>query len=243
MTATPLQIITDACLEIGLVAPSVVAGSSDSNIVRLLAMLNTEGRDLAKAREWTILIRTATVTTADGTAEYALPTDYSKLIRDTEWDRTNFRPLWGPLSPQEWEAIQSGSIGSSPPGRRYRIVRSASEASRKLVIDPTPTSVDTLAYEYVSNAWATAADGTTLKSVMTLDDDIALLHQDLLLRGTIVRFKRSVGLDYASEADEYNVMLGREMARDRPARALNLAGRATFRLLSEENYNPLSVGS
>jgi hypothetical protein len=244
MPATLLQIVYDACGEIGLVQPSVVAASSDSNIVRLLTMLNREGRELARSNDWTVLIRTHSFSTVADQSEYALPSDYDHLIRDTEWDRTNFQPMQGPLTPQDWEAIQSGSIGNAGPYRRYRLVRSASAASKKIVVDPAPPDTgDELAFQYVSGAWCTAANGTTLQTAMAVDTDLALLHQDLLTLGTIIRFKRSVGLDYGSEADEYASMLGREIARDRPSRTLDMAGQGSFRLISSANMPIGTIGS
>jgi hypothetical protein len=244
MANTLLQIVTDACGEIGLVQPTAVASSTDSNIVRLLTMLNREGRELARSNDWTVLIRTHSFTTVSAQPEYAFPSDFDHLIRDTEWDRTNDQPLQGALTPQDWEAIQSGGVANAGPYRRYRLVRSASAASRKIVIDPEPTTTgDELAFQYVSGAWCTAANGTTLQTAMAVDTDLALLHQDLLTLGTIVRFKRSVGLDYASEADEYASMLGREIARDRPSRTLSMAGQGGFRLISGLNMPIGSIGS
>lgn len=245
MANTPLAILIDACVEIGLVQPTAVVSSTDTNIIRLLAMLNREGRDLGKARDWTVLIRTHSFTTVTDQDEYDLPSDYDHLINDTEWDRAGLRPMQGPLSPRDWESIQSGSPAGVGTGRRYRLVRSASSTTRKIVISPTPdVDDDELAFEYVSNAWCTASNGTTLKTAFTLDTDLALLDQDLLTLGTIVRFKRSVGLDYSSEADEYNAMLNREKSRDRPARTLSMAGgNSGVRLLDELNFNPNNLTS
>lgn len=245
MANTPLQILIDACAEIGLVQPTVVASSTDTNIIRLLAMLNREGRDLARARDWTVLTRTHSFTTVTDQDEYDLPSDYDHLINDTEWDREGLMPLQGPLNPRDWETIQSGGPAGTGTGRRYRLVRSASSTTRKIVISPTPdVDDDELAFEYVSNGWCTASNGTTLKTAFTVDTDLALLNQDLLTLGTIVRFKRSVGLDYSSEADEYNQALNREKSRDRPSRTLSMAGGGFgIRLLDESNFNPSGLGS
>lgn len=224
--ATLLSIVQDAVDELGAIArPSAVVASSDRTVQRLLALSNASGRRLAKEANWTILERLGTITTANGTEEYALPADYDRLIPQTEWDRTGSERIDGPLSAVQWETIKSGLIGSGSIGRRYRIVRSASGNTRTIRIDPTPsTDGDTLVYWYVSSYWC-ASSGGTAQAAWAADSDTPILDADLLRLDLVVRFKRAIGLDFASEADEYAQMLERAIAQDRPARVLNMGGR------------------
>ena len=240
---TLLTIIGDASEELAFDRPASVTGSTDPGVLRLLQMSNREGRDLAEAAEWTALQRLHTFTTTADTDEYTLPSDYGRLLNDTEWDRTEARPIIGPLSPEQWQAIKSGSLGSGIYGRRYRILRSATSTTRKIRIDPTPsTTGDTLAYEYISNAWCTSSDGETLQTAWAADTDVTLLDRDLLTLGTIVRYRRATGLDYASESDEYMTMLHRKIARDRPSPTLNLARRSRLRLIGVDNLPETGFG-
>lgn len=234
--ASLLTIVKDAAREIGLPSPSAVIGSTDPTVRRLLAMSDREGRSLAEEADWTVLQRLHTFDTVDGTDEYSLPDDYSRLLRDSEWDREEKRPLIGPLSAQQWQSIKSGSLGSGVAFRRYRILRSASSTSRTFRVDPTPsTTGETLAFEYISDQWCSDSGGSTLQSEWNDDTDESLLDRDLMTLGLIVRFKRSIGLDYASEADEYAQMLSRKKGQDRPSPTLNLAHQSRVRLIGPAN--------
>lgn len=52
---TLLQIVSTACNELGLTAPSAVVSSTDLQIIQLLALLNRDGNDLYRDRDWTCL--------------------------------------------------------------------------------------------------------------------------------------------------------------------------------------------
>ena len=56
------------------------------------------------------------------------------------------------MTPQEWQLIKSGVV-TSYPRQRYRIW---GNSASKLYIDPTPSTAETLAFEYVSYGWVTA---------------------------------------------------------------------------------------
>lgn len=245
MTTTLLQQIKDVADEVGIARPSVVVGSTDRAYQRLLTFSNREGRDLMRSVDWTMLQRLHTFTTVDSTAEYSLPADYDRIIVNTEWDRSRYEPLIGPLSPERWQAIKSGLIGSGVVGRRYRIVRSDSSATRTFRLDPTPSSSDdgeTLAFEYISSYWC-ASTGGTAQETWAADTDYTLLNPDLHMLGTVIRFKRSVGLDFASEADEYQSLLGTITGQDRPAPVLSMAPYPRARLLGPENIPSTGIGS
>src|SRR3990167_567366 len=198
-----LTIVQDACDEIGVPQPYTVIDNTDEQIRKLLALSNRDGRSWTRDYDWTILQRLYTFTTTDGTADYALPSDYSRLLPQTEWDRANKRQLIGPVTRQTWETIKSGLIGSGIVGRRYQIVRSSTTTSRIMAIDPTPsTTGDTLAYWYVSANWCSDSAVATPASAWAADDDVPFLNADLLTLDLVVRYKRSKGLEFSSEADE-----------------------------------------
>lgn len=245
MTLTLLQHITDVCDEVGIAQPSAVISSSDRAIQRLLYLSNREGRDLMRSANWTRLQRLHTFTTTDSVDEYSLPADYDRLIQDTEWDRNNYEPIVGALSPQRWQAIQSGLIGSGLVGRRYRIYRSDSTVNRTFRLDPTPGSDDageTLAFEYISNYWS-ASTGDTAQGPWAVDTDYTLHNEDLHTLGVVIRYKRAVGLDYASEADEYANLHATLVGQDRPSPTLTMTPHPRIRLVGPENLPESNLGS
>jgi hypothetical protein len=158
---TALTIIQDTFDEVGFPRPSSVAGSTDQLSRQALALLNREGKQLAREFDWAVLEREHTFTTVNGTAEYALPADFDHFQNDTQWDRTRITPMIGPTSPQDWQEVKSGLVGTGAYYRRWRVKRAAATLGRKFVIDPTPTTTgDAIAFEYVSGFWATDTLGT-----------------------------------------------------------------------------------
>jgi hypothetical protein len=240
---TLLSMIQDAADELTLSRPASVISSTDQTARTLLAHANREGQTLVKAFKWTILNKVHTFVTVNGTEEYALPSDYDRLVADTEWDRANTWPLIGPLNGVEWQTIKSGSIGSGAVGRRYRVVRASSGNTRKIYVDPVPdVDDDTLAFEYVSNGWCASAAGTP-QTVWTADDDVSILDEMLMKLGIQVRYLRGRGLDYAGMADEYMLLFEALKGQDRPSRTLSLTPRRYARILNLDNVPETGYGS
>lgn len=232
---TLLSIIQEACAEIGAVAvPTAVVNNTDETVSRMLALIKREGEDLIKT-DWTILQRLHTFATVDGTSEYSLPADYGRMITSTGWNTSTSSMMYGPLSPQEWREVTYGLIGVGIYGKRFRIVRSfVSGTSRKFILTPTPSSVETLAFEYISTYYC-ASSGGTAQAAWAADTDVPICDEELFRKGLVVRFKRSVGLDYASDAAEYAEMLAFKKASDRPSPVLSLTPPRSLRLLSPWN--------
>lgn len=235
--ATLLAITQRVCDHLGLARPTSVINSDDGNVRRLLAMANEEGEELYEVGDWSELHRLHTITTVADQAEYSLPSDYGRLVRETEWDEADTTPLVGPISPTEWRTIKSGLIGSGVVGRRYRIMRSTSSTSLVVVLDPTPDSDsagEDVTFEYISKNWCQTSGGTA-QAAWAADDDTPILPDRLFRLGMIVRWKRSTGLEFGSELLEYNNVLARSLGRTRPARRLSMAGRRESILIGPGN--------
>lgn len=52
---TLLEIVTTACQELGLNAPATVVGSQDLQVIQLLALVNRDGNELYRSKDWTAL--------------------------------------------------------------------------------------------------------------------------------------------------------------------------------------------
>ena len=244
MTVTLLSLMQDVADEVGIPRPSSVISSTDDSVRRLLAMMNREGRDLVRVHHWTVLQKLHTFTTIASQEEYSLPSDYSRLIPDTEWDRSNDRPLIGPINTQTWEAIKSSGLGTGIAFSRFRIVKSANSLAKVIYLEPTPSSTGlTMAFWYISNNWCADTGKTTGQDAWAADTDEPLVDADLLRLGTIVRFKRSMGFEYASEADEYFTLLQTLKGQDRPSPTVNLAAEASYRLIGIDNVPETGYGS
>ena len=184
---TILQILQDVSNELGLPAISSVVGSTDTTTKQLFAFAHRIGDDLLSRYEWPQLIRQNAFTTVASTAVYPVPSDFDRFIPRTFWDRTNNWELIGPLTPQEWQWLKSGSV-SSFPRTRFRILRYGENASAQtgtpdiytnfeLELDPTPSSADSLVYEYQSGTWIlprqwTASTAYSTGEYISTDDNI-----------------------------------------------------------------------
>lgn len=228
--ATPdnvLQIVQDAMDELSLPRLSSVFGNADAMARQMLSLFNAHGKELVGEADWTILDRVYVFTTVANQAEYALPDDFDHLVINTTWDRSMLTPVRGPISAAMWQTIKSGLIGNGIYFRRYRIVRGVSQAVRKFVIDPTPTTDgEELVFEYISNGWCSLADGSAINTRVQNDTDYPILDATLMRLGLKWRWLRSKGLPYSTELNEHNEMLDKISGRDRPEPGANMAGPA-----------------
>ena len=158
--------------------------------------------------------------TATGTAvplqfardTYALPTEFSRYITGTWWDRTNHWMLMGPQSPQ-FDQWQRSGIVTTGPRIRWRQVGLPPTAFR-LWPPPTISSVpDALVFEFVSNGWVQTSAGQ-FQNGFTADNDVTLLDDYAMIKSAKWRMNQSLGFDYAAMQAEYLDYLARLKARD-----------------------------
>lgn len=240
---TLLEIVQAAVDELGSVnRPTAIAGSLDQGVQQLLALANREGKELA-AREgqaggWPQLRKLHTITSVADQESYAFPADLQYFINTTAWDRTQNWPLRGPVSPQEWQVLKSGTIGSIGPRRRFRIMAGA------IYFDPAPSADgDTYVFEYYSNGWCESSGGTA-QNAWNSDTDVPVLPDDCFILGLIWRFRKAKGLDYADDYKIYDDVVSRELGRAGMAPVLDLTGYPSgLRFLDENNIPDSDFGS
>lgn len=237
---TLLQIAIATADELGIQRPSTVAASADQQVQQLLALLNREGKELA-AREgisggWPQLRKERSITTVIGTASYDFPTDLQYFMNTTGWDRTTKWPLRGPISPQEWQVLKSGTVGSVGLRTRFRIM------AGQIYFDPTPTTVETIVFEYYSDTWCASTLGVAQR-IWAADNDVPLLPDDCFILGAMWRFRRAKGLDYAQEFAAYEDLVSRELGRSGMAPVVDLGyPQSGVRFIDEENIPDQGFG-
>lgn len=149
--------------------------------------------------------------------DYALPSGYDRMISDTNWDRTDHWRNLGTKSSQEWQWLQGGVI-SIGPRERYRIY------NNKLRIFSALTSIYNFSFEYVSNFWVCATGSTTgSKAAFTVDSDISVFPDDLMLAGLKMYFLKAKKLDYGAELEEFSRTLSACKAQDVPIPAMSMS--------------------
>jgi hypothetical protein len=236
-----LAIVQAAVDELGSInRPTTIVGSSDQNVQQLLALANREGKELS-AREginggWPQLRKEYTFNTADGTASYDFPSDLQYFMNTTAWDRSQKWPLHGPVSPQTWQVLKSGTVGSVGPRTRFRVM------AGQIYLDPTPSSINALVFEYYSNTWCESSGGTD-QSAWAADTDLPLLPDDCFILGLIWRWRKAKGLDYQEDFNAYESFVSMKLGQSGMAPVIDFARPApSARLIDEMNVPDTGFG-
>ena len=98
--------IQAASKRLNLNSPTSAISSSDENTIQLVALAQEEGKSLARRHPWQILITEKTFTSTAAAAQVgAIPTDFDRFVDESFYNRTQKRPVHGPISPQDWQLI------------------------------------------------------------------------------------------------------------------------------------------
>jgi hypothetical protein len=202
---TLLSIVQNATDRLGLTRPTTVVSSTDQTARTLLGLAQEEGKALAGRHTWQALQTEYTFSTADGTASYALPAGFGELIKDTVFNRTRRRRMQGDLSPSQWQETQASLVTMVNPAFRIR--------GSLFYISPTPTAVETVAYEYVSTYWCQSA-ALAGQAAWAADNDTGIMDEELMTLGVVWRFKASKGFDYAESMNNYELEVAKKIFKD-----------------------------
>ena len=170
-----------------------------------------------------------------GQVAYDMPSDYERTVNKTMYNKSNRWSVIGPKSAQEWQWIKASYITTGP-RMRYRIM------GDKFVIWPMATDTVTLGFEYQSNAWVVASDGTD-KQKATVDTDTFLFPDRLLVLGTKLKYFEIKGFDTTTLYADYNRELSKFKAQDAGADTLSMAPRYPNILLTQNNLPDTGFGN
>lgn len=234
------NILNDAAVGLGLYAMRLADpyASTDANVAQLRQFLVDVGQDLAREYQWTHLQREHAFTTVAGTAAYALPSGFARLLDGTEWDRANLMPLRGPLGPQGWQALKA-LTATGVVGPYFRVF------GNQVQLQPTPTSAVALSYEYVSNHWV-QPDGQPAPTSETpaAASDVLWFDRRLLVCALKMAFQRAKGFDSTATQQDFERALVRAQGGDgaAPVLSLNRRGRGVERLVDGANLPETGFG-
>ena len=233
-----LDICQDAVREIGAFeVPAVIVGSQNPTAVQLLALAKRAINEDARRHDWVALdVEQTFLTVASQQAYDELPADLDEIINITWWDRTNRNPVFGPVTPVEWNALIARDLQTSR-SLVFRIRRNATTGNEEILLFPTPgTSGETIAFEYKTNARVKSSVGV-LQKTWEADDDVGLLDEDITTLNVKYRLLQSRGLPYAEEFRDYEAALDRARAADGAASVIDMDGpRLRFSNLPDGNF-------
>lgn len=214
-----LSIIDGACGELNIAQPATVIVSTDLAARQLLALARKEGKELARRFDWQILMKQATFTTVAAEIQVASLsttfTDFSRIINDTMWNRTQSWKVSGPLTPQQWQMRLASAAQAGI--RNFSRIRGDA-----LIFNPVPTAGDAVYFEYLSTKWCQSSLGVA-QSDWAADTDTALIEEEVIRLGVVWRFLKAKGLDYSEEFRTYEMALIDIFGSDGGSSVLNLS--------------------
>ena len=236
---TANQILNRVAAEVG-VAPVVDPYSSiDPTFVKLRYLLDIAGEELVEAHPWEqFLTEHQIITQVGDTGDYTLPTDFSYMVNQTGWERSQQVPLGGPLSPQDWAYLKGRNLASTTLYASFRLA----EGVFKVYPTPPPVGLD-INFEYVSNNWVRSATiPYTYTDAVTTGDQVPLFNRTLISRYLKLKFLETTGFDTTKAQDDFDQMFSFLTGSEKGAPILNAGGAASFPYLGFGNIPNTGYG-
>jgi hypothetical protein len=154
------------------------------------------------------------------TSLYVLESDYDRIAPDTLWNNSDARYMRGHTTRRRWAAITNSSA-YSPFEHEWRL------KGGQIQVYPTPTSVFTFNYEYLSNIYCTDAVGVDRADGWMADTDLPKLPADIFIHGIRYYFSDSKNLPGTQKAAaEYDAVIQSRHGKNVPGQAVNHAAAA-----------------
>jgi len=180
----------------------------------------------------------STVTLSFSQVRYTFPAGFDRLVDDTQWDKTQNWPIYGPETSQQWQWLKSGFVASTPI-YRFRQMGGLFQIWAPMVQD------DYAGFEYISNYWVGTSTPLTLtKTAFSVDTDVCVFPDRLMIAGLKYRFAESQGMERAVPYErEWVRQLNIAKAADAGSRTLSMAPKMSQVLINYNNIPDSGYGS
>jgi hypothetical protein len=193
--------------------PASGINNPDPLVQQLLAYSLDAGRDFALRADWRGLRVGANVVGDGVTTIFGLPSDWSRVSPSDKSPKGALisslfplLPLHGPVN--EEDLNQMKAFPSFPVRPVWRFI------GQNIEIWPALAVGETVTFAYFSKAWISLASTGAMSQTWVSDNDTGILDEDMLMKGTIWRWKSSKGLDFSQELkaseDAFNQLAGQE---------------------------------
>src|SRR5215831_1786194 len=106
-----LTIVQAVSLRVLSQKPTVAAASIDPKIQQIIELVNNDGQELGARYSWQVLRNEAAFTTvgveSQGDIRSITGADFNFIVNESMWNRSQRRPIPGPLSPAEWQLLKA----------------------------------------------------------------------------------------------------------------------------------------
>ena len=205
---TVLSVVQNAATQIAMDVPSQVFGNPSRDMVEMRALLNEVARQIADEAEWSILLKTHTITGDGATEDFALPSDFRRMVKDARlWSSVvTTTPLTHILSVDKWLGMDT---------QDFTILYGAWIVyGGEMHIKPARATGETVKFFYQSCNLVKPDTGPAKKE-FTADDDTFILPERLLTLGVVWNWKQRKGLDYAEPLSLYQDALAQAIGADK----------------------------
>ena len=193
---TLLTIAKSAAINVGAAVPvSVLAGSSADNI-KLIEYSQETAIELARRVDWSALRTVTTITGTGSNDDFDLPAGFARLTSGLSVTVGGV-PIRGGVSQDEWRSLTP--IVGTP--RYYRLSGDA------ISFYPYPTDGLEISLSWQTKNWCSSGG-----EIWADDSDTALVPEDLIVKGTIWRWKRQMGANFQDYLAEFESALS-ELAK------------------------------
>jgi len=208
-----LSALQSAALRLNGTRPVTIFAATDTFEMELADLANEVAQDIAKSHDWQVLTKVATFTGDGTTTDFALPTDYDRmLIKSDLIDTASF--AWGYTrinDVNEWLLLTQEGFTATPGswilfGNLFQFV-------------PAPVSASSTKFPYISKNIVTPSNGT-VETRFIYDADEFKLSERLLTLGVIWRWREQKKLDVSSEQVAFEKAFNEIAGRDKGSRIL-----------------------
>jgi len=202
-----LTAVQNVALETGLLnKPNTVVGNNADEVENALALAERVGQEIARKAIWAELISFTTFNTVDTTQGYALVSDFDRFVSDTLWNQSSNRKL-ELVTNRTWNFLENGVVAQAGIHQQWI------QQGKEILLNPIPTSAETIEYEYITNQYIEDVLGTTFKTTFTVDTDTTRYPEYLLELGLKAKIRKRYGDAYQDDLDEFNRELDMAIAR------------------------------
>ena len=232
------DIINRVAVEVGLLSVSDPLSSVDETFIQLAELLNAAGQELVELHPWQVLTQVFQLTTADtDSGTYDLPDDFSYMIDQTGWDRSNRVAIGGPLSAQDWSYLDGRDLVSQSIYASFRLVDNKFD----LYPQPPPDGLD-IRFEYISRNWAQEQGTGDKKDMITNGADIVMYEPILIIKFLKVKFLQAKGFDTTAASLELENIFNSRTGKDTGAAILSASNNSRGFPYLHPYYNTSDTG-
>lgn len=213
-----LAAMQSAALVVAGRRPDQFFGSVERLEQEISDLANEVAEDIARYQDWQALQATATMTGDGAQTSFALPADYSRMLKNAEV-RPAASALWGYTRYDNVNELARDRAGGYRTNPGSWIITGGA-----MQFYPAPRGATI--FPYISSAWARDANG--LKSQFTDDADEFVLPERLLKLGLIWRWRENKKLDATGDQEAFTKALDEYAFSDGGSRVYRYNGRSSF---------------